>query len=88
MTGIILGIRKGAHEAPYLFVRRKNQLILSEIRDKQRWNVIWVQRVVALNDHVQRNTADACWSARISVFRNAADLAARRFEDAGGRPRV
>ena len=88
MVEKILGVRRFAGESFELYSRRKNRSISASIPFRSRWSYVWAGRVVSWDQHVQRNTAQACWAARVASHRSASELADRRAANPSGRPDV
>ena len=51
------------------------------------WSAIWAKRIVCSHEHVQRNTAGACWAHNLFFFRGPNVLAELRMHN-NGRPDV
>ena len=85
MVSIILNCKMIAGETPAQFVKRRQRLV-SELIGFRTWSKLWAKRVVSWQDHLNRNTSNACWAAGLLVYRSPDDLAARRRDSCTGRP--
>ena len=66
------------YESSESFMHRKNRAITALISKTHRWSNVWAQRVIAWNDHVNRNTSGSCWSAKLVTTRSPEELEYRR----------
>ena len=87
MVGVIVNISVMPEDSKESFWRRKNKVISSLIPWHCRWSAIWAKRIVCWHEHVQRNTAGACWAHKLFSFRDPQALADLRTLNYG-RPDV
>ena len=85
MVGIMLGVRLHPPESYEAFFRRKNMLISANM--KRKWSAALANQIVSWKQHVDRNTANCCWAARLANFRTPAELSRLRSLN-NGRPLV
>ena len=88
MFQIALGLKPTPDESWSCFVRRRHKRVGEYLPSKKLWSAVWAQRVVNWQHHIDRNTNNACWSARLSNFRSPEELADRRVASAQNRPQV
>ena len=87
MICIILGVRKLPHESPDAFRRRRGKMAAQTQRKAGLWSNVWGVRQEGWALHVKRNTANASWVAKCSLFMTVHDLQWRRA-CFSGRPHV
>ena len=88
MFQIALGLKPTPDESWSCSVRRRHTRVGEYLPSKKLWSAVWAQRVVNWQQHIDRNTNNACWSARLSNFRSPEELADRRVASSQNRPQV
>ena len=77
MTRIVWGLRDQPEESKTAYWKRKSVRIHEHITFERKLSTICARRVVRWNEHVDLNTAERCWSARIKHFMRLEGLAPR-----------
>ena len=78
MTAIILATPRRAGEEDRDFFRRRSREASRAARSMGLWSVRWAVGICDWGGHVERNTASACFAARLNHVRNSDELADRR----------
>ena len=79
--------RKLSNESPASFAVRANILVSEAQRRAVPWSSVWAKSLFKWAEHIQRNTANACWSTRVLDVRPSSEVnSLRAFH--GGRPQT
>lgn len=78
MISICAGLRKQAEETPQAFSKRRGKHAASVQAKLGSWSSLCRVRSVGWAGHIERNTANASWSAKLSPVITTADLQWRR----------